>query len=51
MRLRRRGLASINSEIRDGIMPAADTIARVVKDPDTLPHTPSNYRATALIIA
>jgi len=27
-----RGLASINSEIRDGIMPAADTIARVAKD-------------------
>ena len=51
MRLRRRGLASINSEIRDGIMPAADTIARVAKDPDALPHTPSNYRVTALIIA
>ena len=51
MRLRRRGLASINSEVRDGIMPAADTIARVAKDPDALPHTPSNYRVTALIIA
>jgi EmrB/QacA subfamily drug resistance transporter len=51
LRLRRRGLASINSEIRDGIMPAADTIARVAKDPNALPHTPSNYRVTALIIA
>jgi EmrB/QacA subfamily drug resistance transporter len=51
MRLRRRGLAAINSEIRDGIVPAADTIAQVAKEPGTVPHTPRNYRVTALIIA
>ena len=51
MRLRRRGLAAINSEVRDGIVPAADTIARVPRDAGTPPHTPSNFRVTALIIA
>jgi len=51
MRLRRRGLASINSEIRDGILPAADGIAQVpIQDP-AVPHTPRSYRITALIIA
>ncbi len=51
MRLRRRGLAAINSEVRDGIVPAAGTIARVPRDAGAPPHTPSNYRVTALIIA
>ena len=51
MRLRRRGLASINSEVRDGILPAADTIARVPKDADAAAHMPRSYRVTALIIA
>lgn len=49
--LRRRGLAAINSEVRDGIVPAADTIARVPRDAGAPAHTPSNYRVTALIIA
>ncbi|MEG3175984.1 MFS transporter [Sphingomonas sp. RB3P16] len=51
MRLRRRGLASINSEIRDGILPAADSIALVAKDIGAVGHTPKNYRLIALIIA
>ena len=51
MRLRRRGLASINSEVRDGILPAADGIARVALADDAADHTPRNYRVTALIIA
>ncbi|MFC3580962.1 MDR family MFS transporter [Sphingomonas hylomeconis] len=51
MRLRRRGLASINSEVRDGILPAADGIARVPADPRAEGHTPRSYRVTALIIA
>lgn len=51
MRLRRRGLASINSEIRDGILPAADGIARVAIPAGEPLHTPRNYRVTALIIA
>jgi EmrB/QacA subfamily drug resistance transporter len=51
MRLRRRGLASISSEIRDGILPAADSIARVAKETGAVDHTPKNYRLIALIIA
>ena len=51
MRLRRRGLASINSEVRDGILPAADTIARVPVDAGAAAHMPRSYRVTALIIA
>lgn len=51
MRLRRRGLASINSEIRDGILPAAGEIAQVARDAGTIDHTPKNYRLVALIIA
>lgn len=51
MRLRRRGLASINSEIRDGILPAADGIAQVATQDSGTVHTPRNYRITALIIA
>lgn len=52
LRPRRRGLASINSEIRDGIVPAADGLALAPGHP---PSTDSgvqrNYRTVALIIA
>ena len=51
MRLRRRGLASINSEIRDGILPAAGDIAQVAREDTAVDHTPKNYRLVALIIA
>ncbi|WP_160169793.1 multidrug efflux MFS transporter, partial [Mycobacterium tuberculosis] len=51
MRLRRRGLASINSEIRDGILPAAGDIAQVAREDNAVDHTPKNYRLVALIIA
>ncbi|WP_375270606.1 MFS transporter [Sphingomonas sp.] len=51
MRLRRRGLASINSEVRDGILPAADGIARVAIPAGEPLLAPRNYRVTALIIA
>ncbi len=51
MRLRRRGLASINSEVRDGILPAAGTIAQVPRDAGAGEHMPRGYRVTALIIA
>ncbi|HEX3917727.1 MAG TPA: MFS transporter, partial [Caulobacteraceae bacterium] len=48
---RRRRLASINSEIRDGIVPAADGVtAAPGPDPDAGPST-RNYRTVALIIA
>src|SRR5271170_4339084 len=52
LRPRRRGLASINAEIRDGIVPAADGLALVPS-----PLLPSqgvaqpSYRTVALIIA
>jgi EmrB/QacA subfamily drug resistance transporter len=50
MRPRRRGLASINSEIRDGIVPAADGLALV--DGGPADHSVRrNYRTIALIIA
>ncbi|QBM74806.1 MFS transporter [Sphingomonas sp. AAP5] len=51
MRVRRRGLASINSEIRDGILPAAGDIAQVAREDNAVDHTPKNYRLVALIIA
>ena len=51
MRVRRRGLASINSEIRDGILPAAGDIAQVAREDNAADHTPKNYRLVALIIA
>jgi EmrB/QacA subfamily drug resistance transporter len=51
MRPRRRGLASIYAEIRDGILPAGDRIARRTAATDTLAATPRSYRVTALIIA
>ncbi|HEX8447141.1 MAG TPA: DHA2 family efflux MFS transporter permease subunit [Sphingomonas sp.] len=51
MRLRRRGLASINSEIRDGILPAADAVALVPKGEAVGAPSTQNYRLIALIIA
>lgn len=50
-RLRRRGLASINSEVRDGILPAADGVTRAPADPgmDLAKRPP--YRLVAVIIA
>ncbi|MEJ0064621.1 MAG: DHA2 family efflux MFS transporter permease subunit [Caulobacteraceae bacterium] len=52
LRPKRRGLASINAEIRDGIVPAAEGLARV----PTIPAEPRTeaqrgYRTVALIIA
>ena len=51
MRLKRRGLASINSEVRDGIIPAADMVARVPRDEPLLAGPMRNYRLIALIVA
>lgn len=49
MRPRRRGLASVNAEVRDGIVPAAGALA---KTQDLGPPASSaNYRLVALIIA
>jgi EmrB/QacA subfamily drug resistance transporter len=52
LRPRRRGLASINSEVRDGILPAAGGLALT---PSALPSADGavqrNYRTVALIIA
>ncbi len=52
LRPRRRGLASINSEIRDGIVPAAHGVA-LTPSPPTPPAggVPRNFRTVALIIA
>jgi EmrB/QacA subfamily drug resistance transporter len=47
---RRRRLASINAEIRDGIVPAADGVAAAYSRPAATPTT-RNYRTVALIIA
>lgn len=51
VRLRRRGLASINSEIRDGIVPAADGVT--VSPGTSVVEAPKarNYRIVAMIIA
>ncbi|WP_395334536.1 DHA2 family efflux MFS transporter permease subunit [Novosphingobium sp. BL-8H] len=49
LRPRRRGIASVNAEVRDGIVPAAGAIA-MTPQTDTSPAT-SNYRLIALIIA
>ncbi|WP_404477850.1 MFS transporter [Novosphingobium sp. BL-52-GroH] len=49
MRPRRRGLASVNAEVRDGIVPAAGSLARA-QDLGP-PVSGSNYRLIALIIA
>lgn len=49
MRPRRRGIASVNAEVRDGIVPAAGALA---KTRDAGPEeSGSNYRLVALIIA
>jgi EmrB/QacA subfamily drug resistance transporter len=52
LRFRRRGLASMNSEIRDGIVPAADGLAlEPSSPPSTDGQVQRNYRTVALIIA
>ncbi|MFT3968072.1 MAG: MDR family MFS transporter [Sphingobium sp.] len=49
MRPRRRGVATVHAEVRDGIVPAGGSIARTA---DMGPPVPgSNYRLVALIIA
>jgi EmrB/QacA subfamily drug resistance transporter len=49
LRPRRRGIASVNSEVRDGIVPAADGLARTHDHGGGSPS--ANYRTVALIIA
>lgn len=49
VRPRRRGLASVNAEVRDGIVPAADSLART-RDLGP-PASSQNYRLVALIVA
>ncbi|MBV9842983.1 MAG: multidrug efflux MFS transporter [Sphingomonadaceae bacterium] len=49
LRPRRRGIASVNSEVRDGIVPAADGIARTVDQGGG--GASINYRTVALIVA
>ena len=52
LRPRRRGLASINAEIRDGIVPAAEGVAMTpTPPPSTDPRVQRSYRTVALIIA
>jgi EmrB/QacA subfamily drug resistance transporter len=52
LRPRRRGLASINAEIRDGIVPAAEGVAQAPgRPPSTDGAAQRNYRTVALIIA
>jgi len=46
---RRRGIASINAEVRDGIVPAAGALARASDNGPAVSGT--NYRLVALIIA
>jgi EmrB/QacA subfamily drug resistance transporter len=50
LRPRRRGIASVNAEVRDGIVPAADRIAETTDHEGEAPHA-TNYRTVALIIA
>ncbi|WP_205691445.1 DHA2 family efflux MFS transporter permease subunit [Caulobacter sp. 602-2] len=50
-RLRRRGLASINAEVRDGILPAADGVTRAPAAPETDTAGRPPYRLVAVIIA
>lgn len=50
LRPRRRGIASVNSEVRDGIVPAADGMAQTT-EMDGGPQQGANYRTVALIIA
>jgi EmrB/QacA subfamily drug resistance transporter len=49
LRPRRRGIASINAEVRDGIVPAAGSLAKTAEI--TAPSGKSNYRLIALIVA
>ena len=52
LRPRRRGLASINSEIRDGILPASNRLALAPSSPPTTSGAVQrSYRTVALIIA
>jgi EmrB/QacA subfamily drug resistance transporter len=50
VRPRRRGIASVNLEVRDGIVPAADSIAQTI-EPDDGAARGTHYRTIALIIA
>jgi len=47
---RRRGMASVNAEVRDGIVPAAGALA-VPRDPGGPDTSGPNYRLVALIVA
>jgi EmrB/QacA subfamily drug resistance transporter len=49
LRPRRRGVASVNAEIRDGIVPAAGSIAKTIDQGPA--QSGLNYRIIALIIA
>lgn len=51
VKFRRRGLASINSEIRDGIVPAADGVTVSPEAPVVEHGATRNYRIVAMIIA
>jgi EmrB/QacA subfamily drug resistance transporter len=50
LRPRRRGIASVNAEVRDGIVPAGSDIAQT-QDNDGGEQPTRNYRTVALIIA
>jgi EmrB/QacA subfamily drug resistance transporter len=50
LRPRRRGIASVNAEVRDGIVPAGDAIAQTSDHAGGAEPT-RNYRTVALIIA
>lgn len=50
LRPRRRGIASVNSEVRDGIVPAAGAIAQTAEIEGDTPRG-ANYRTVAVIIA
>lgn len=50
LRPRRRGIASVNAEVRDGIVPAAQAIATTADHAGGEPGT-ANYRTVAMIIA
>ncbi|MCW6533595.1 DHA2 family efflux MFS transporter permease subunit [Sphingomonas lycopersici] len=50
LRPRRRGIASVNAEVRDGIVPAGDALARTSDLEGGTPAS-ANYRTVALIIA
>ena len=50
LRPRRRGIASVNAEVRDGIVPAGDDIAQTA-DHSGGERPTRNYRTVALIIA